>query len=376
MNKLGQNYLMQTPKIKDVAAFLESLAPKAYQESYDNSGLLVGNPEAVVTGVLVSLDCTEPVVEEAVARGCNLIVSHHPIVFKGLKSITGKTYVERTVIAALKKDIGIYAIHTNLDNIHNGVNRKIAEKLGLTKTRILSPRKGTLLKLVTFVPEKNLEDLMLALHDAGAGHVGNYKNCSFQLIGEGTFQPNENAKPHIGAAGKLERVKEVRVEVVLPEERKASVLQALRKAHPYEEVAYYLSMLENDNQEVGAGLIGELPGNEEPMAFLKRLKEVMQVSVIRHTQLPGNSIRRVAVCGGAGSFLLGEAKRQGADVFVSADFKYHEFFDAEGKILIADIGHYESEQFTKDLLKEVLTEKFTTFASHFSKSVTNPISYL
>jgi len=367
---------MQTPKIKDVAAFLESLAPKAYQESYDNSGLLVGNPDNIVTGVLVSIDCTESVVEEALVQGCNLIVSHHPIIFKGLKSLTGQTYVERTVMSALKKDIAIYAIHTNLDNLRTGVNRKIAEKLGLTQTRVLSPRKGTLAKLVTFIPEKDLDAVMRAMHDAGAGQIGNYKDCSFQIAGTGVFHPNEKATPHIGKSGSHERVQEIRVEVLVPEDRKTAILQALKSAHPYEEVAYYVTCLDNANQEIGAGLIGELSKEEDPLQFLNRIKKIMNAPVVRHTQISGKPIRYVAVCGGAGSFLLEEAKRQGADVFVSADFKYHEFFDAEGKIIIADVGHYESEQFTKDLLQEVLTEKFTTFACHFSKSVTNPISYL
>ena len=366
---------MQTPKIKDVTAFFESLAPKAYQESYDNSGLLVGNLDLDVKGILISLDCTEEVVEEASATGCNLIVSHHPIVFKGLKSITGKTYVERAVMAAIKKDIALYAIHTNLDNIRTGVNRKIAERIGLSNTSILSPRKGTLSKLVTFVPEKNLEPVLAALHSAGAGQVGDYKDCSFQVPGTGTFQPTEAAKPFIGQKGQKEKVAEIRIEVLVPDHLADKILKALRTTHPYEEAAYYLTRLENDNQEVGSGLIGELTQAEEPMTFLKRLKKDMQVSIIRHTN-PSKPIRTVAVCGGAGSFLLGEAIRKGADAFVSSDFKYHEFFNAEGKILIADIGHYESEQFTKDLLMEVLTENFTTFACHFSKSVTNPISYL
>ncbi len=367
---------MQTPKIKDVTAYLESWAPKGYQEPYDNSGLLVGNFESPVKGILVTLDCTEAVVEEAASLGCNLIVAHHPILFKGLKSLTGKTYVERTVIAALKKDIAIYAIHTNLDNIQTGVNHKIAEKLGLINTKILSPKKGTLSKLVTFVPENSLEKVMKALHEAGAGQIGNYKNCSFQVKGKGLFQPEETAKPHIGQPGKLEQLSEVRVEVLIPDRLNEQILDSLRGAHPYEEVAYYLTRLENENQEVGAGMIGDLPSEEEPIAFLRRLKTSMQASVIRHTAPLSRPIKKVAVCGGAGSFLLNDAISKGADVFVSSDFKYHEFFDADGRILIADIGHYESEQFTKDLLMKVLTENFATFACHFSKTVTNPISYL
>lgn len=367
---------MQTVKIKDVIAYLESVAPLAYQEAYDNSGLLVGDKETPVTNVLVTVDCTEKVVEEAASMQCNLILAHHPILFKSIKSLTGKTYVERTILSAVKKGVAIYSAHTNLDNIHNGVNKKIAEKLGLIKHRVLLPAKGTLAKLVTFVPEPNLERVLKALYDAGAGEIGNYADCSFQIDGVGTFQPTENASPHIGKPGKKETVAEKRVELILPQHRTDQVLEALREAHPYEEVAYYITQLENRNQDVGAGLIGELPSPEEPLLFLKRLKSVMQAAVVRHTQVPDQPIRTVAVCGGAGSFLLPQAIQAGAEVFVSADFKYHEFFDSEGKILIADIGHYESEQFTKDLLMEVLREKFATFACHFSKTVTNPISYL
>jgi dinuclear metal center YbgI/SA1388 family protein len=376
LDKLGKNQAqMQTAKIRDVAAYLESWAPGGYQEAYDNSGLLVGNPEATVKGVLISLDCTEAVVQEAVQRGCNLIVSHHPVIFKGLRSLTGKTYVERTVLAAIKQDVALYAIHTNLDNIRTGVNQRIARQLGLGSLELLSPRKATLSKLVTFVPEENLDAVRVALHGAGAGQIGNYKNCSFEVAGTGRFQPDASARPHVGQPGKPEHTREVRVEMIFPDEKQGAIMNALRTSHPYEEVAYYLTKLENENPEVGAGLVGVLQAPLEPTAFLGRLKEAMHASVIRHTSLPAGPIQRVAVCGGAGSFLLGEAISKGADAFVSADFKYHEFFDADGKILICDVGHYESEQFTKDLLQDVLREKFTTFASHFSNTVTNPIRY-
>lgn len=357
-------------------AFLESWAPRPYQESYDNSGLLVGSEDMVVSGVMVTLDCTEQVVEEAASLGCNLIISHHPIMFKGIKSLTGKNFVERTVMLALRKDIAIYAIHTNLDNIQTGVNKKIAEKLGLINNRILKPRTDTLAKLVTFVPENKVQDVLNALHAAGAGQIGHYKDCSFQVEGTGAFMPDSAASPSIGKAGRLEKVKETRIEVIIPKHAQSNILDALRNSHPYEEVAYYLTPLTNENQDVGAGLIGDLPDAVEPIAFLQRLKVVMNLSVVRHTPILAKPIRKVAVCGGAGSFLLSDAIRNQADAFVSADFKYHEFFDAEGKILVADVGHYESEQFTKDLILEVLNENFTTFASRFSKSVTNPISYL
>ncbi len=367
---------MATTTIKNVTDHLESLAPRAYQEDYDNSGLLTGDSSAIVKGALVTLDCTEAVVDEAIQNNCNLIVAHHPIIFRGLKKITGQNYVERTIIKAIKNDIAIYAIHTNLDHVHLGVNKKIAEKIGLKNLNILKPRKDTLSKLVTFIPKDNAGDVISALHKAGAGNIGDYKNCSFQVSGEGTFMPTGNAQPSIGQTNQLERVDEIRAEVIFPNHLTSKVLRALKESHPYEEVAYYISRLENENQEVGSGMIGELDKPIEPFEFLSGLKKKMDVKMIRHTQPASKEIRKVAVCGGAGSFLLPSAVAQGADVFVSADFKYHEFFDADSKIMIADIGHYESEQFTKDLLTEVLKEKFTTFAIIFSKTVTNPISYL
>jgi len=367
---------MTAPAIQHVTSYLENLAPLAYQESYDNAGLITGNPQAEVTGVMVTLDCTEAVIHEAIEAGCNLIVAHHPIVFKGLRKLTGSNYVERAIILAIRHDIAIYAIHTNLDNVHTGVNRKICEKIGLKNLRILAPSKNTLSKLVAFVPKEATQAVLSALHEAGAGQIGNYKNCSFSLEGTGTFMPNEEATPHIGTALQQEYVAENRIEVILPAHRESKVLRALRESHPYEEVAYYVTPLTNENQEVGAGMIGEFDTPLEPLAFLQGLKNSMDLKVIRHTPLMNKPVKKVAVCGGAGSFLLPKAIQAGAQAFVSADFKYHEFFDADQKIVIADIGHYESEVFTKELLKEVLIKKFPTFAINFSKTVTNPISYL
>lgn len=363
-------------KVSDITSCLEALAPPQYQESYDNSGLLTGEPGQEVTGVLVTLDCTEAVVDEAVERGCNLIVAHHPIIFKGLRKLTGSNYVERTVIKAVRKGVGIYAVHTNLDNVHTGVNRKICEKIGLVNTRILSPRAQVLTKLVTFVPKEQTGRVLDALYAAGAGQIGNYENCSFSVDGQGTFKPNDKARPAIGAPNVQEVVAETRIEVILPAYLQEKVLAALRKAHPYEEVAYYLTSLSNANQEVGSGMIGELERAEEPSEFLKRLKKSMDLKVIRHTRLIDQPVRKVAVCGGSGSFLLPEARKAGSQIYISADFKYHEFFDAEDQLIIADIGHYESEAFTRELLGEVLIKKFPTFAINFSRTVTNPISYL
>lgn len=362
--------------IKQITDELEALAPPAYQESYDNSGLLTGDSSWKVTGALITLDCTEAVVDEAIAANCNLIIAHHPIIFRGLRRLTGSNYVERTIIKAIKNEIAIYAIHTNLDNVHNGVNKKICDKIGLINTRILSPKKETLSKLVTFVPREATKAVMDALYAAGAGQIGNYRNCSFSVPGQGTFMPNEAAHPTIGRQGVQEWVEEDRIEVILPSYLQSRVLSALRKAHPYEEVAYYLNGLSNPNQEVGSGMIGELPDAVEPSEFLVRLKKRMDLQLIRHTRVIDQPIKKVAVCGGSGSFLLPDARKAGADVYISADFKYHEFFDADGRLMIADIGHYESEIFTRELLGEVLNKKFPTFAISFSKTVTNPISYL
>ncbi|HEY9006434.1 MAG TPA: Nif3-like dinuclear metal center hexameric protein [Ohtaekwangia sp.] len=365
-----------TVKIKDVTDYLESIAPRSYQESYDNAGLITGNSSWTVTGILVTLDCVEAVIEEAITSQCNLIVAHHPIVFRGLKKLNGNNYVERTVIKAIKHDIAIHAIHTNLDNVHTGVNRKICEKIGLKNLKILQPKKDTLSKLVTFIPTQHAEAVLGALHQAGAGQIGNYKNCSFRTEGTGTFMPNESASPHIGEANQQEFVKEVRAEVIFPTHLEGKLLQALRSVHPYEEVAYYSSILSNENQEVGSGMTGELETPVEPLAFLQGLKISMDLQVIRHTKIKSGPVKKVAVCGGSGSFLLPQAIQSGADMFITADFKYHEFFDADGRITIADIGHYESEVFTKELLQDVLMKKFSTFAIIFSKTVTNPISYL
>lgn len=367
---------MATTTIKEVTDYLESLAPKAYQESYDNSGLLTGDRKSLVKGVLVTLDCIEAVVDEAIQKNCNLIVAHHPILFKGLKKLTGESYVERTLIKAIRHDIAIYAIHTNLDNVYQGVNKRIGEKIGLKNMAVLVPKANTLLKLTTFIPVENKDAVLEALHQAGAGNLGDYKNCSFQVEGTGTFLPTENANPAIGEKNRQERVNEVRVEMIFPSYLKTQIVDTLKSIHPYEEVAFYLQALENENAEVGAGMIGDLETPMELMSFLSSLKSTMNTSCIRHTASPSNTVSRVAVCGGSGSFLLKEAIQAGADVFISADFKYHEFFDADGKIAIADIGHFESEQYTKDLLSEVLREKFTTFATTFSKTITNPISYL
>jgi dinuclear metal center YbgI/SA1388 family protein len=355
--------------------YLETLAPPAFQESYDNSGLLTGNRSMTVSSALVTLDCTEAVVDEAIQKGCNLIIAHHPIVFSGIKKLNGNTYVERVVIKAIKNDIAIYAIHTNLDHVWNGVNAKIAERLGLKNTQILAPKSGLLRKLVTFCPLAQAEHVRHALFDAGAGVIGNYDACSFNVSGTGTFRGNERTNPYVGEKGQLHKEAEERIEVVYPAHLERAILRALDEAHPYEEVAYDIYDLKNAWALVGAGMIGEWEEAVSEEEFLRRVKAGLKTSCIRYTPLAGKQVRRVALCGGAGSFLLPQALSAGADAFVTADFKYHEFFDAENRLIIADVGHYESEQFTKELIADALKQKFITFAVHLSEIHTNPISY-
>lgn len=362
-------------KLRELTGYLETLAPLALQESYDNSGLLVGDPEMEVKEALIALDCTEAVLDEAIRLGCNLVITHHPIVFKGLRKLTGANYVERTVIKAIQHNIALYAIHTNLDNVTGGVNSKIADRLGLEERQILSPKRQLLRKLAVFVPEKNAEELRQALFGAGAGQVGLYDQCSFNLHGTGTFRAGPGTQPYVGEIGKQHQEEEIRVEVIYPAYLEGGILGAMRSAHPYEEVAYDIYSLENAHQQVGSGMVGSLPEPMNPIGFLQFLKESMGAQVIRHTALPSHKVRKIAVCGGSGSFLLQDAIRAGADVFVTADYKYHEFFDADGKIVIADVGHFESEQFTQELLLEIIQKKFPTFAVRLTEIQTNPINY-
>ncbi len=363
-------------KVHDIITQLEQLAPPTYQESYDNSGLLVGSADADVQKALVCLDCIEAVVDEAIAKGANMIVAHHPIVFSGLKRLTGKNYIERVVMKAIKHDIAIYAIHTNLDNVLAGVNQQIGERIGLRNLKILSPMAQSLYKLVVFVPSDKTDVVMQAMFSAGAGHIGNYADCSFTHEGVGSFRGMHGTDPYVGEVGKRHFEKENRIEVVVPKHLKSSVVAALLKAHPYEEVAYDLYRLENANAQLGAGMVGELETEMSEIDFLHHLKKALNTDCVRHTALLKKPIKRVAYCGGSGSFLLNDAIAAKADVFVTGDFKYHQFFDANGKLVIADVGHFESEQFTIDLLADFLIEKFPTFAVLKTETNTNPIAYI
>lgn len=363
-------------KVSEVISWFNQFAPFSYQENYDNSGLQVGDPQQEVTGALLTLDVTELVLDEAMKKGCNLVIAHHPVIFSSLKRMTGENYIQRIVRKAIKNDINILAVHTNLDNVAFGVNHIIADKLGLVNKRILSPKEGLLCKLYTYAPAEAADQVREALFIAGAGNIGHYSECSFNQEGTGTFRPDQDANPVIGnAGGHREHVEEVKIEVIVPRAVQPQVLKALRDSHPYEEIAYELITLENKYQEVGAGIVGELTQEMESLSFLNLLKTNMKTACIRHTELLDKPVKKVAVCGGSGSFLLSDAIKAGADFFVTADFKYHQFFDAEGRIVIADIGHYESEQFTVEIFDAILKKNNANFAVLLSTFVTNPINY-
>ncbi|MFM7079295.1 MAG: Nif3-like dinuclear metal center hexameric protein [Bacteroidota bacterium] len=363
-------------KLSNIIRFLERLAPPSLQEDYDNSGLIVGHHDMEIQGAVVCLDSTEDVIDEALRHGCNLVIAHHPIVFSGLKKFNGKNYVERTVMKAIKHDVAIYAIHTNLDNVAQGVNAEICNRLGLANARVLDVKKGQIKKLVTYCPEKDAEHVRNALFAAGAGHIGKYDECSFNTKGVGTFRSGEGADPHIGQIGVRQHEQEVRIETIFVQHLEKTVLNALFAAHPYEEVAYELYNTDNQHQEIGAGMIGSLPNPMDTLSFLNLVKERFGIKSLRHTNILKPQVSTVAVCGGSGSFLLKNAIAEKADVFLTADYKYHQFFDADGKIVIADMGHFESEQFTKELLHRELSREFTTFALRLTDIHTNPVKYL
>ena len=362
--------------IRDITEIIEKIAPLSHAEEFDNVGLLVGNPNEKVTNILVTLDTLEEVVEEAIKKKCNLIISFHPIIFSGLKKLNGKNYVERVVIKAIQNNIAIYATHTALDNSIVGVNAKICEVLGLNNTKILIPKKHTIQKLTTYIPLKDAEKLRSALFDAGAGNIGNYDQCSFNMDGFGTYRANKKANPTIGEIEIRHQENETCITVIFEKHIESKILNTLFKNHPYEEVAYEIITLNNINQQIGLGMIGEFSTALNEDEFLTFVKKKMNTAFVRCSKLLGTKIKKVAVLGGAGSFAIEEAIAQGADAFITSDLKYHEFYKAENKILLVDVGHYESEQFTKNLLVDYLTKKIPNFAIILSETNTNSIYYL
>ncbi|MCB0449584.1 MAG: Nif3-like dinuclear metal center hexameric protein [Confluentibacter sp.] len=361
--------------VQDVINHLEELAPLAYAEDFDNVGLLVGNKQSEITGVLVALDTLETVVDEAIQENCNLIVSFHPIIFKGLKKLTGATYVERAVLKAIKHDIAIYSMHTALDNAFKGVNDMICSRLQLKNRRILIPQTETIKKLTTYVPKAEAEHLRNALFNSGGGNIGNYSNCSFNVEGYGTYKGNEHSNPSIGQKEQMHTEAETKISITFPKHLEQEILRALFQNHSYEEVAYEVTTLENKNQHIGMGMVGELEEAMDEHDFLAFIKQKMEAKCIKHSSFLNKKIKKIAVLGGSGSFAIEAAKRTGAEAFITADLKYHDFFMAENKLLLVDVGHYESEQFTKNGLVAHLTKKITNFAIILSKTNTNPVKY-
>lgn len=362
-------------KIKEVTSWLDSIVPPMLKESYDNVGFLVGDKHRDLTGILLAVDVTENIIEEATKKGCNLVIAHHPVIFKGLKQLTGQGHVERTVEAAIKQDVAIYASHTNLDSVDFGVSKMLADTIGLQSPAILEPRGNLLKKLTTFCPSDYSEKVRKAIFEAGAGHIGEYDSCSFNLQGRGSFKPGEGTDPFVGEINQLHYETEERIETIYPAYLEGKVLKALFDAHPYEEVAYDIYPLDNKFEKVGHGMIGALKQEMDAKGFLTKVKQDIGTGCIRHTGLEGKKVKRVAVCGGAGSFLIGKAKKAGADMFITADLKYHDFFEATEDFILADVGHYESEKFTKDLLNQLIIKKFPNFAPTLSEIETNPVNY-
>ncbi|WP_281644912.1 Nif3-like dinuclear metal center hexameric protein [Bacteroides zoogleoformans] len=363
-------------KIKEIVSALERFAPLPLQDGFDNAGVQIGLTDAEATGALLCLDVTEAVLDEAISLGYNLVIAHHPLIFKGYKSIIGRDYVERCILKAIKNDVVVYAAHTNLDNSPGGVSFKMAEKIGLKNVRILEAKENALAKLVTFVPNAQAETVRKALFDAGCGYIGKYDFCSYNLEGDGTFRAQEGAHPYCGRIGELHAEKEVRIETILPAYKKEVVIKALLAAHPYEEPAFDLYPLQNSWAQVGAGVIGELETPETESEFLKRIKKTFEVGCLRHNKLTGREIRTVALCGGAGSFLMSLAVRNKADIFITGEIKYHDYFGRDTDILLAEIGHYESEQYTKEIFYTIIKEAFPCFDVQMTKVNTNPIKYL
>ena len=363
-------------KIKDIITVLEEMAPLAYAEDFDNVGLLLGNQDDEATGVLVCHDALENVIEEAIAKNCNLVVCFHPILFTGIKKITGKNYVERSVVKAIKNDIAIYAVHTALDNHKNGVNKIFCDTLGLINTKILVPKPNFIQKLVTYTIPENVEQVRNALFDAGAGKIGNYDDCSFTSQGIGTYMGNENSNPEIGERFEFVEAQEIKIEVTFEKHLQNKILKALFKNHVYEEVAYEIYDLQNTHQNIGLGMVGELEKPLSEIEFLQLVKTKMQCGGIRHSSLLGKSIKKVAVLGGSGSFAIKNAIQAGADAFLTADLKYHQFYEAENQLILADIGHFESERYTKNYIVDFLSKKILNFAIVLSEENTNPVKYL
>lgn len=365
--------------VHDIHKLIAAWAPNDIAWERDNIGLQVGEMEAGVKGVLVCLDVTDRVIAEAKKRNTNLIISHHPLLFRPPKSITPKDQIGSCVIGLIENGINLYSAHTNLDFTRGGTSFATAEALGLRHVDFLHKSYHVQKKIVTFVPEQSVDKVRDAMAGAGAGAIGNYDHCSFGTIGAGSFRGNDSAKPAAGEKRKLEHVSEARLEMIANQWDVVNVVEAMRSAHPYEEVAYDVYPLENTSSEYGIGIIGTL---ERPMRlepFLNLVKKRLHAKAIRRSMNPNNTIRRVAACGGSGAELADVAIAQGADAFITADVKYHDFHHATGKILLVDAGHYETEHLVVNAVVRKLKSDFEKMGNGVpivaTQISTNPIYY-
>lgn len=362
-------------KVSEIINCITDVAPLQLQEDYDNSGLLVGDPNNEVESALITFDITEEAIDEAIEKNCKLIISHHPIIFKGLKKLTQQTYIERIVAKAIRNDIALACMHTNLDNSDRGVSMALARQLGLEDIRILDPMKNRLAQIVVFCPVEQAESVRHAMCEAGAGHTGNYGQCAFQVHGKGSFKALEGSHPFVGKHNELHFEDEIRIETIVPDFLVGKVVAAMKHVHPYEEPAYNIYPVGNEYGKAGGGAFGKLGNPTDEKEFLNIVRQKLGIPCLKHSRLTGRKIEKVAVCGGSGAFLISKAISCGADIYITSDIKYHDYFDADGKIILVDAGHYETEQFSKEIIKGLINEKFPKFATLISERTTNPVHY-
>ena len=357
--------------IEELTTFIEDKFPLSQQESYDNCGLIVGDPKKTVKKVLLALDCTEQVIKEAKLKKADVIITHHPLMFSSINKLTANDYEGSLIIKLIKSDIALYAVHTNLDNSINGINKYLALKLGLKNLQILVGKEKTFKKIITFVPKAYSQKVITALSAAKAGNIGLYSHCAFVTEGSGCFKPEKGAKPFLGELSKINQVEEVKLEMVFASENQKMIENSLKKAHPYEQPAFDIIELANPNPDIGAGIYGDLPAQINTAEFLKLVKTKLNLSYIRQSNSAKKFISKVAICSGAGFFVFEQAKRLNVDALVTSEIKHHEFLAAENNILLCDIDHHEGEIAAVNILDQIL-QKLENIDTLISKHNLSP----
>ena len=358
---------------------IEDWAPPGAAWEKDNVGLQVGSRGDKLKNILLCLELDEEVLKQAIKKKCNLIFTHHPLIFNPIKNLDfEKSKQARLIQHLIKQNISLYSAHTNLDFTRDGVSFELAKSLKLKNVTFLEHEEANQFKVVIFLPAVNVDELSEALFSVGGGVIGNYENCSFRIAGEGTFKGNEDSNPVIGKKGNTEKVEEVRLELIVDSWNLGRIVNAIKKHHPYEEPAYDIYPLKNKNTNFGAGAIGELDKELSEKEFLNFVSKSLKIGKLKYCIGSGKKIKKVAVCGGSGSELLSRAINSGADAFITADIKYHAYHDAEGKILLIDAGHYETEigslNIVKKRIEKILSGKDYIKVFKFSGS-TNPVKF-